>query len=448
MQVSASEILQKLENLVHKAKEKGADAADAVSVTSISEGLEVRNQKLEEVEYSNHQDLGLRVIVNGRQAMTSLSDDGVWNGDEIVDDLIARAKILPQDKYAVIAEHSKAPDIALDLFDETQISPDDLKETALALEDIALSHTGISQSLGASVSQNKMMVAMVNSYGFAASYQRSSFGKSVSVLGGKGGHMERDYAYDQKIYWQDLKNNQEIGDDAAKRTLRRLNPIIPKTGKYPIVFDPRIARRIVQSLAGAINGLSIIQKSSFLLDYMGKDILPNHLSLIDNPLLKKGLASRPFDGDGKLSQENAFVQNGILKSWVLDERSAKELGLASTASGARSTSAAPSPSTTNLALMGGDIPLADLMQQNSGGIYITDVMGMGTNMITGDYSQGASGFLINADGTLSQAINNFTIAGNLLDMLNNLQAADDMDMAYTIATPTFAVGELTVAGQN
>lgn len=448
MQVSASEILQKLEDLVVKAKRKGADAADALCIASISEGIEIRNQKLEEVEYSNHQDLGLRVIINGRQAMTSLSDDDAWNGDEIVDDLIARAKILPKDPYAIIAEHTKASEITLDLFDYTHISPQELKETALVLEDIALSHNGISQSLGASASQSKITVAMVNSYGFAASYQRSAFGKSVSVLGGKDEHMERDYAYDQKIYWSDLKDNKAIGDDAALRTLRRLNPTIPKTGKYNIVFDPRIARRIIGSLASAINGLAIIQKSSFLLDFMGKNILPCHLSLIDNPLLERGLASRSFDGDGKISQINEFIKNGTLKSWVLDERSAKELGLASTASAARSTSAAPSPSTTNLALIGGNMPLADLMLQNKGGIYVTDVMGMGTNMITGDYSQGASGFIIEANGSLGLPINNFTIAGNLLDMLNNLHAADDIDMAYTIATPTFSVGELIVAGQN
>lgn len=447
MQALNQDLLNRLDDLIRLAKKKGADNADAVYIRSLSETIEVRNQKLETAETSDNRNIGLRILIGKKQATTSLSDDGHWQAEAIVDELIARAKILPDDPYAIIAPNHKTTDIDLDLYDETIIPSQKLKEDALEVEAFALENEKISNSLGASASFGISEVALVNSFGFLDGYKRSSFSKSVSVLAGQGQQMERDYAFDHKIFKEDLKNNKEIGLEAAERTLRRLNPKTPKTGTYKIIFDPRIARSFIQTLASAINGSSIIQKASFLQDKMGELVLPNHLSLLDDPLRKRGLASRPFDADGYHSRKNNFIENGQLKSWILDERSALELGLSSTASAVRSVGSMPSPSPSNMALTGGNIPLKQLMKNNKGGIYITHLMGMGIQLLTGDYSQGASGFIIDENGDLGQSIHNFTIAGHLNDMLKNMQAADNIDYSYATAVPTLYIGELTVAGK-
>ncbi len=447
MQALNQDLLNRLDDLITLAKKKGADAADAVYIRSLSETIEVRNQKLETAETSDNRNIGLRILIGKKQATTSLSDDGHWQASPIVEELIERTKILPDDPYAVIAANHKATNMDLELYDETSITSETLKDNALEVEAFALEDNKITNSLGASASFGVSEVGLVNSFGFSDSYKRSSFSKSVSVVAGQGQHMERDYAFDSKIFCQDLKNNKDIGYEAAQKTLRRLNPQTPQTGRYKIIFDPRIARSFIQILASAINGSSILQKASFLQNKMGELILPQHLSLIDDPLRKRGLASRPFDADGYHSRKNNFIENGQLKSWILDERSALELGLSSTASAVRSTGSLPSPSASNMALTGGHIPLKQLMKENSGGIYITHLMGMGVKLLTGDYSQGASGFLIDENGDLSQAIHNFTIAGHLLDMLKNIQAADDIDYNYATAVPTLCIGELTVAGK-
>ncbi len=447
MQALNQDLLNRLENLITLAKQKGASAVDAVYVRSLSENIDIRKQKLESVETSDNRTIGLRIIKEGRQAITSLSDDGLWDPQAIVDEIIERAKFLPQDPYAVIAANGKTELEDLDLYDDSIISSESLKETALEVEHYALENKKITNSLGASAAQSVYEVALINSFGFCGTYLRSNFSKSVSVLAGHDTHMERDYAYDNKVFYNELKSNQAIGEEAAMRTIRRLNPQIPKTGTYKIVFDPRISRSFVNILTSAINGSQIIQKASFLQNKMGKDILPSSVSLIDNPLIKRGLASRPFDADGYKSQKNIFIEKGKLKSWILDERSALELQLKSTASASRSAASLPSPSSSNTALIGEDIPLKKLMKNCSGGIYITSTMGMGVQLLTGDYSQGASGFLIDDDGNLSHALHNFTIAGHLNDMLKNLQLADDIDYNYATAAPSLCVGELTVAGK-
>ncbi|MFV0432182.1 MAG: TldD/PmbA family protein [Alphaproteobacteria bacterium] len=439
--------MQKLEDIVQKAKKKGADAADAVCISASLEDIGVRNRALENIDYAESHDLGLRVILNGRQANVSFSDNDSICLDDIVDELMTKVKILPQDPYAIIAPNHKKIISELNLFDTTIQTSEKLLEDALELEDVALSHKGITQSLGASVSQVQKSFTLVNSFGFSGSYKRSSFAKSVSVLAGEGENMVRDYAYSQAVFLQDLKSSQAIGDEAASLTLQKLNPTTPKTAKLPIVFAPRMARRLLGIIASAINGGVIVKKSSFLLEQINQQILPEELSLIDCPLLEKGLASRPFDGEGKESQINKLIDNGILKTWLLDERSAFELGLKSTASAQRGVSS-PHAGCTNLILEGQMQPTAELMKQNASGIYITEMMGNGINMLNGDISQGASGFIIDKDGRLGEPISNFTIAGKLPDMLKALQAGDDADTSYTIVTPTLSVSELIVAGQN
>lgn len=432
-----------------KAKKYGADAADAIYINAESQSVQVREQSLETVERSEHASLGLRILCGKKQATYSAADTGDLDLDSIVQNLIERTKILPDDPYATIAEQTGTYlSNDLDLFDDTVNLPQDMQAEALHMEQIALSYGGIKQSLGATSGFSHMQVHLANTYGFMGTYRRSSFAKSVSVLAEAGGEMVRDYAYDHQTYYHNLKDNQTLGDEAAMRTLRQRNSIIPATGKSTVLFDPRVARSFVGKLVSAINGQSITQKSSFLIHQLGAQILPSHFSLIDDPLLCQGKGSRPFDDEGALSQKNCFIDQGILKSWMLDTRTALELGLQSTANASRSPSSLPHPASSNIALMGGNIPLQKFLNQYGGGIYITNTMGMGINLLTGDYSQGASGLMINADGSLGKAIHNFTIAGNLSDMLIQLEAADDLDLSFMIAAPTLMVGEMTIAGRT
>ncbi len=438
-----------LEEIIHKAKQYGADAADAVYIHAQSQSIEVREQKLESTQRAEHATLGFRVLCGKKQASCSISDTGSLDVDAIAKDLVAQAKILPNDPFAHIAEQTGTHlQNTLELHDATNITPQTMQEIALDMEAIALKHAGIKKSLGAAVGHVQAQAYLANSYGFMGSYESSNFSKSVSVLAGEGEEMVRDYAYDTKIRLEDLKDNQSIGTEAALRTLRQYKPIIPPTGEAQIVFDPRIARSFLGQLVSAINGSSITQKSSFLIDKMNMQILPENFSLIDDPLLKGHRGSRPFDDEGYLSRKNTFIKDGILQGWILDTRSALELDLQSTASASRSPSSLPYPSSSNIYLHGGSTPLKDFMRQYAGGIYITSTMGMGVNLLTGDYSQGATGLMINADGSLGKAVHNFTIAGNLSNMLMQLHAADDLDMSFTTAAPTLSVGSMMVAGDR
>ncbi len=438
-----------LETLLDKAKKYGADAADALYVDAQSQSIQIREQKLENAEHAQSATLGLRVLCGSKQATYSAADTGNLDLDSIAQNLVKHAKILPDDPFATIAKQTGTYlTNDLDLFDDTINAPQDMRSEALHVEEIALAHDGIKQSLGASSGFSHMQVHLANSYGFMGAYKRSSFAKSISVLAEDDGEMVRDYAYDQRTYYNQLKGNQALGDEAAVRTLQQRSPIIPATGRSTIVFEPRVARSFVAKLVSAINGQSITQKSSFLIHKLQEQILPRHFSLIDDPLLPQGKASRPFDDEGMLSQKNCFIDQGILKNWILDTRTALELGLQSTANAARSASSLPYPASSNIALIGGEIPLKEFLKQYGGGIYITSTMGMGINLLTGDYSQGASGLMINKDGSFGEAIHNFTIAGNLSDMLMQLEAADDLDRGFTIAAPTLMVGEMTIAGRT
>ena len=438
-------LTQTAERLISAAKKAGADAADAAVVRSIGRSVEVRLGKVEDTESAESEDLALRVFVGQRVA--TVSADVHADIDRLAERAVAMAKVSPEDRYASLAPKDRlAPNdgLNLDLYDPTELSSDRMVEQALALEDAARAVSGVTNSGGASVSAGASGLVLVTSEGFVGEKMRSGFSRSVSVIAGEGTAMERDYDFDSRIHYADLDAPEEIGRRAGERCVRRVNAGKVPTGSYPIVFDPRVARGLIGSLVGAINGAAIARKTSFLMEKMGERVLPASVSIVDEPLLSRRPGSRPFDGEGVRGETMFLVEDGILKTWLLDTATAKELGLSSNGRGARS-SGGVSPSSTNVSVTPGAMSPEDLIAETKNGIYVHELIGQGTNLVTGDYSRGATGYLIE-NGELTRPVSEFTVAGNLKEMLLGLTLANDLDTRFSLVAPTMRVERMTVAG--
>ncbi|WP_294644243.1 TldD/PmbA family protein [uncultured Aureimonas sp.] len=431
--------------LIGAAKRAGADAADAAVVRSRSQGAQVRMGKLEELESSESDDLSLRVFVGGRVA--TVSADLRADMDRLAERAVAMARVSPEDPYAGLADPallaSDRPD--LDLFDPTEISSEALIETAREMEAAALGVPGVTKSGSALASYGVTGLVLVTSTGFSGSRQRSGFSRSVSAVAGEGTGMERDYDFDSRIHAADLEDAAAIGQRAGERAVRRVNPQKVATGRYPIVLDPRVSRGLIGSLLGAINGAAIARGTSFLKNRMGERVLPAGLDLVDEPRLQRRAGSRPFDGEGVAGERLALVEDGVLRHWILDSATARELKLRTNGRASRSSSGV-SPSSTNVTLTPGVRSPEALVADTHSGIYVTEMIGSGANLVTGDYSRGASGFLIE-NGRLAGPVSEFTVAGNLLDMLAAIEPADDRDERFSVVVPTLRIGEMTVAGR-
>jgi PmbA protein len=435
------------EKLVRAAKAAGADAADAVAVRSVSQSVEVREGALEESERSEGDDLGLRVFVGRRQATVSTNDLVNANPQALAERAVAMARVAPEDQYAGLADSGRLattfPD--LDLVDPQAPSVEALERAAREAEQAALAVPGVSKSGGASASFGIGGLVLVTSHGFAGTYLASRRGLSVMAIAGEGTGMERDYDYTSALHASDLEAAAVIGQRAGERAVKRLNPRKVQTQAAPVLFDPRVANSLVGHVASAANGAAIARKTSFLQDKRGAKIFPGNIRIIDDPLRKRGLRSHPFDGEGVAVKPLVLVENGALQSWLLDSATARELGLATTGHAARGVSSPPSPSPTNLHLEPGTLTPAQLIAETGKGFYVTDLIGMGTNLVTGDYSRGASGYWIE-NGELTYPVSEVTIAGHLFEMFASLTPANDLQFRYGTNAPTLRVEGLTIAG--
>ena len=444
-QIDSANLLERAEQLVDLAVKAGADKADAVVVRSRSKGVSVRLGKVESTEASESDDFSLRVFI-GRQ-VASVSANPGFDLTALAERAVAMAKVSPEDPYAGLADESDlARDIPdLQLFDETEVSGDQLRETALAMEEVARSTKGVSNSLGAGASAGMGGMVLVTSHGFSGSYAASRFSRSVGVIAGEGTKMERDHDFDSRLYFADLDSPEEIGRRAAERAIRRLNPRqVPTASNLTVVFDPRVARGFAGTIAGAINGASVARKTSFLRDKMGQQVLKAGLNITDDPLKVRGSSSRPFDGEGISGKPLTMIEDGVLKHWFLSSSTARELGLKTNGRGVRGGTSV-SPSSTNLALEPGDISPEELIRSVGTGLYVTDMIGSGVDMITGEYSRGASGFWIE-NGELTYPVSEITIASNLKDMFMRVTVANDIDRKFGVAAPTLAIEGMTLAG--
>ena len=440
--------LNRLENLIKLAQKAGADQADAVFFASQSESVSWRLGKMEEVERSESNDLGLRVIIGKQQAIVSSSDLGEDNLKMLVDRAISMARNAPEDPWCGLADKTLlARDIPadLDLYDNTKVTTDLLKEKARETEELALQVDGITNSQGAGAGTSASSIALCNSDGFAQTYRASSFSLSVSVIAGSGTGMERDYSYSSKRHLEDLETPEKIAREATERALRRLNPRKVKTTQVPVVYDPRVSKTLVSHLASAINGQSIARGTSFLKESMDKQILPHGIRIVDDPHIFRGVSSRPFDGEGVANSKMDVVSDGVLRNWILDSASARQLGLKTNGHASRGTSSPPHPSSSNLYLEAGSQSPEELIADIKSGFYVTELIGMGVNGITGDYSRGASGFWIE-NGKITYPVNEITIAGNLKDMFLALTAASDLELKYGTDAPTLRIEKMMLAG--
>lgn len=445
-QSSAQKLADQARFLVAAAKKAGADHADAVVVRSRSSNVSVRLGKVESTEASESDDFSLRVFVGKRIASISANANKGADPVALAERAVAMAQFSPEDPYEGLADPEKlAKTIAdLDLFDPTQLDAKRMAEDALAMEEAARSVSGVTNSGGATASAGMGGMVLVTSGGFEGYYTLTRFGRSVSAIAGEGTAMERDYDMRVRLHFADLPDLAELGRTAGERAVRRLNARKVKTGAVNVMFDPRVARGIAGHIAGAINGASVARKTSFLKDKMGQQVLRKGISITDDPLRKRGSSSRPFDGEGIAGEKLTMIDDGVLQQWFLSGSVARELGLETNGRGVRSGSTVV-PSSTNLALEGGERSPEELMKELGTGFYVTEVFGQGVDMITGQYSRGASGFWIE-NGELSYPVSEVTIASNLKDMFLNMTAASDIDRSYGVAAPTLVIEGMTLAG--
>ncbi|NBT30325.1 MAG: TldD/PmbA family protein [Rhodobacteraceae bacterium] len=437
-------------HLIDAARKAGADAADVLVVQGTSISIDVRQGKLEQAERSEGIDLGLRVLIGQRQANVSASDSRPDTLRQMAERAVAMAREAPEDPTCGLADPSQltkdTDSRRLDLFDPSdEPDPATLQQEAAQAEEAALAVSGVTQVQSASAGYGRRQVWLAATNGFSAGYERSDRGLSCVAIAGTGANMERDYDHDGRVYASDMRGAQDIGTSAGERAVQRLNPRKPKTGTYPVLFDERIAGSLIGHLVQAINGTMIARGSSWARSLLGKQVLPEHLSLIEDPHRPRVGGSRLFDAEGLATSRRAVVQDGILMGWTLDLGTARKLGMESTANATRGTCGPPSPSVGNLALTMGDQSPQDLIRDMGTGLLVTSMIGSTINPNTGDYSRGASGFWIE-NGQITDAVNECTIAGNLTDMLRRIVPSNDAQPHQSRVVPSILIDGMILAG--
>jgi PmbA protein len=435
------------ERLVTAARRAGADQADALVVRSVSLSVDVRDGGVEESQRSEGDDLGLRVLVGHKQAVASTNDLKGTGFDALAERAVAMARAAPEDRFAGLADPAllarELP--ALDLIDPDMPEVDVLEARAREAEAAALAVAGVTKSGGASASAGIGGLVLVTSDGFHGATIASRHGIAMTAIAGDGTGMERDYDFSSTLHAADLDSAEAIGRRAGERAVKRLNPRKVATRRVPVVFDCRISGSLVSHLASAANGSAIARKTSFLREKLGEKIFASGIDIVDDPLRPRGLRSRPFDAEGVAGRRRKLVEDGVLMTWLLDCATARELDLETTGHAQRGVSSTPSPSPSNLHLAPGGKSPDQLIADIADGFYVTDMIGMGVNLVTGDYSRGASGFWIE-NGERTYPVSEVTIAGHLLEMFASVTPANDLAFRYGTNAPTLRIEGMTVAG--
>jgi PmbA protein len=435
------------DRLVAAARRAGADAADAVAVRSVSLSVEVREGAVEESQRSEGDDIGLRVLLGHKQAAVSTNDIRTDGLDALAERAVAMARAAPDDKFAGLADPALLAHAfpQLDLLDPDMPGVDVLEARARQAEAAGLGVAGVTKSGGASASAGVGGMVLVTSHGFHGATIGSRHSVSMAAIAGDGTGMEQDYDFSSTLHGADLERADAIGRSAGERAVRRLGPRKVTTRRVPVVFDTRISSSLVNHLAGAANGSAIARKTSFLRDRLGERIFAPGIDIVDDPLRKRGQRSRSFDAEGVATKVLNLVEDGVLKTWLLDSATARELDLETTGHAQRGVSSMPYPGPSNLYLKPGAQSREALIGDIKDGFYVTELIGSGVNMVTGDYSRGASGFWIE-NGECTYAVSEVTIAGHLTEIFASLQPANDLTFRYGTNAPTLRVEGLTVAG--
>ncbi|MFN3844805.1 MAG: TldD/PmbA family protein [Paracoccaceae bacterium] len=444
-----TELSRLTDALLSAARRAGADEADALAMDGTSLSIDIRAGKLEQAERSEGIEIGLRVLIGGRQACVSASDISQATMTALAERAVAMAREAPVDPYVGLADADQIATTwdlaALDLADPAaEPGATELESAARAVESAAMARAGITQ-VEASASYSRRAMHMAATNGFSGGYGRTSHSLSAVAFTGSDTAMERDWAAEGRIYASDMPDATGIGALASERALQRAGAVKPKTGTFPVLFDERVAASLIGHLLSAANGAAIARGASWLRDALGQQVLPAHLSVIEDPHRVRIGASRPFDGEGLPTKRRVIVENGVLTGWTLDLATGRKLGMPSTANAARGTSSPPSPSTSNIDLTPGDASRDDLIAQMGTGLLVTSMIGSTISATTGDYSRGAAGFWVE-NGVIQYPVNECTIAGNLRDMLLRIIPANDARAHLSTRVPSLLVDGMTLAG--
>ncbi len=436
------------QKIIEKTLKSGATECDVVLAKASGKSISCRKQNIEDLEESNDSTIGIRALVDQKQAFVSSSEVDDDNIETLVNKCVSMAKLAPIDDTAVLGDSSlfESEIVNLELHQSEETNTEALINSVKECEEAALSVPGISNSEGAGASYSQGEFYLATSNGFHGGYKSSTNSISCSVLAGEGQSMERDYDYSVSRHFSDLRSAKEIGKSAATKTLKRLNPKKIKSTKLPVIFDKRISNGLIGYLAGAISGPSIARGTSFLKDSLGKQIFKKDVTIIDDPGILKGLGSKPFDGEGIQVSKKEIVSNGKLNTWILNTSTANKLNFKTTGNASRSVGAPPGVSTSNLFMTNGILSYDEMIKSIKYGFYATELIGMGVNLVTGDYSMGASGMLIE-NGEITHAVSEVTIASNLTEMFINLSAANDLEFKYRTNAPTVLIENMTLAGK-
>jgi len=447
-----SDDIESLTNaLLDAARQAGAEAADALAVEGTALSIDVRRGALEHAERAEGVELGLRVLIGHRQACVSASDSRPETLAEMAARAVAMAREAPEDATVGLADPAQlARDVdvaALDLADPApEPAPAELEEDARRAEAAALAVAGVSQVDAASAAYTNRRFFIAATNGFSGGYARTSRSTSCVAITGSGTGMERDWNAESRTFQSELPDPEEIGRIAGERAIARANPRRPKTGAYPVLYDERIAASLIGHLLSAINGSAIVRGASWARNLLGEQVLPEALSLVEEPHRPRIAGSRPFDAEGLPTRRRALVEDGVLRGWVLDLATARKLGLESTGNAARGPSSPPSPAVGNLTLTPGARSRDDLLAEMGTGLLVTSMIGSTINPNTGDYSRGASGFWVE-NGRPAYPVNECTIAGSLPEMLRRLTPANDARDHLSRRVPSLLVEGLTLAGE-
>ncbi|WP_425050848.1 TldD/PmbA family protein [Psychromarinibacter sp. S121] len=439
------------DRLLDAARKAGAESADAIAVEGTSINIDVRGGKLEQAERSEGTDIGLRVLIGRKQASVSASDTSDETIAQMAERAVAMAKEAPEDPNAGLAgaeQLARDWDVAaLDLDDPSEEpDPQTLEDRARVAEAAALDVSSVSQSDGASAGYGRRAHHLAATNGFSGGYARTSHGVSCTAITGTGTGMERDHAFESRLHAADMPAAEEIGRLAGERAAALAGMRRPKTGAFPVLYDERISSGLISHLLSAINGTAVARGASWLRDAMGQQVLPDWLSITEDPHRPRAASSRPFDAEGLPTARRQIVENGQLRGWVLDLATGRKLGLSSTANATRGTSSPPSPGVFNIELTAGPKSRAELMAEMGTGLMVTSMLGSSINPTTGDYSRGASGFWIE-NGEIAYPVNECTLAGNLRDMLMRITPANDARAHRSYRVPSLLVEGLTLAGE-
>lgn len=436
------ELLSLAGDAVAQAKKLGADAVHAVAADGRSTEIAILDGKIEKVEQSEARDISLKVYFGKSSATISgsvLTPDAI---KRLAENAVRMAKLAPPDPYAGIADPEQlATEIPeLDLAANDLPGAAKLEELARTAEAAALAVKGVTKSSGAGASVSDSSVGIVISNGFAQGYRRTGMGVSMSAIAGEGMGMQRDYDYASAIHFADLRSAETVGREAGERAVKRLDPRKVKSQAVPVIYDWRVASGLIGHLLGAINGAAIARGTSFLKDSMGEKIFSDGITIVEDPFIKRGFGSKPFDGEGLAVHRRNLIDHGVLTGWILDLRSARQLGLAPTGQGSRG-----GPTTSNVYLPAGALSPQDQMKDIAQGLYVTELIGSSVNNVTGDYSRGASGFWIE-NGELTYPVSEITIAGNLRDIFRTMSPASNLEFRSSVNAPNCRVEGLTIAG--